>query len=82
MSHKREEARRATAKSRAAATAREDSTAAAERARERDVVPWLRQLGFRADEARRAAVRCEAFPDAPLEERVRIALSCFHGRAP
>jgi hypothetical protein len=41
------------------------------------VIPWLRRLGFRADEARRAAALCEAIPDAPLEERVRLALSCF-----
>jgi len=65
MSHKRREARRATA-------ARAE---AAEQAKERDVVPWLRQLGFRADEARRAAERCEIIPDASLEERVRRALS-------
>ena len=42
---------------------------------ERDVVPWLRALGFRADEARRAAERCDEIPDAPLEQRVRAALS-------
>ena len=55
----------------AAATeaARARATAAAE------VVPWLRGLGLRMDEARRAAARCEAIPDAPLEERVRCALS-------
>ena len=40
-----------------------------------EVVPWLRALGLRADEARRAAARCEAIPDAPLEARVRLALS-------
>jgi hypothetical protein len=39
------------------------------------VVPWLRALGFSAAEARRAAERCEHMPDAPLEERVRAALS-------
>ncbi|MFI5371623.1 MAG: hypothetical protein ACHQ52_08700 [Candidatus Eisenbacteria bacterium] len=42
---------------------------------EHDVTPWLRALGFRADEARRAAVRCESIPGASLEERVRVALS-------
>jgi hypothetical protein len=46
------------------------------------VVPWLRQLGFRADEARRAAALCKAIPDAPLEERVRLALSFFGAQAP
>jgi hypothetical protein len=39
------------------------------------VTPWLRQLGFRAEEAKRAALHCEAIPDASLEERVRYALS-------
>jgi len=41
-----------------------------------EVIPWLRQLGWRADEARIAAASCEAIPDAPLEERVRVALAC------
>ncbi len=40
-----------------------------------EVVPWLRVLGLRAEEARRAAARCGTAPDAPLEERVRCALS-------
>jgi hypothetical protein len=46
----------------------------------RDVVPWLRALGFSAAEARRAAERCEDIPNAPLEERVRVALSSFRVR--
>jgi len=76
----REEARRARAAARAAAAskeaeARERAGATAERAKELDVVPWLRELGFRADEARRAAVHCDkTIPDGPLEERVRAAL--------
>ena len=70
MSAKRQRAQRAAA----------HAKAAAEQAQERDVVPWLRRLGFRADEARRAAALCETIPDAPLEERVRVALSFFHSR--
>jgi 5-methylcytosine-specific restriction endonuclease McrA len=75
MSEKRREARRAAAerRARAAAAAERDK----ELAKERDVVLWLRRLGFRADEARRAAAFCETIPDAPLEERVRVALSCL-----
>ena len=65
MSRKREVARQA-----APEEARGRETAAA------DIVPWLRALGLRADEARRMAARCEALPDAPLEERVRYALLC------
>jgi 5-methylcytosine-specific restriction endonuclease McrA len=46
-----------------------------------DVIPWLRALGFRADEALRAATACEHMPDASLEVRVRAALSSLapHG---
>ena len=46
-----------------------------------EVVPWLRALGLRADESRRAAALTESIPDAPLEERVRLALTCFGPRA-
>ncbi len=46
-----------------------------------EVVPWLRALGCRADDSRRAAALAESIPDAPLEERVRVALTCF-GRRP
>jgi hypothetical protein len=73
---------RAEASAAAAQAARAEAAAAAERARERDVIPWLRQLGFRADEARRAAAPCESIPDASLEERLRVALSFFHPRRP
>jgi hypothetical protein len=38
------------------------------------VIPWLRHLGVRVTEARRAAEHCDT-PDASLEERVRAALS-------
>lgn len=65
---------RAAAKVHAAVAARAPA-AAAEQDPERDVAPWLRQLGFRADEVRRAAARCAAIPEASLEERVRFALS-------
>ena len=67
MEQKREQARRA-------AHAREQAN---------EVIPWLRSLGFRADEARQAAALCETIPCATLEERVRMALSYFapRGRA-
>src|SRR5207247_4669845 len=73
---------RKEAEARRDAEAREQAAAAAEQAKERDVVPWLRTLGFRADEARRAAAHCETIPDAPLEERVRVALSFCCPRPP
>ena len=74
MRRKREAARAAAAEARVQATAAEQAQ------EERDVLPWLRALGFRAEEARRAAALCEAIPDASLEERVRLALSHFHPR--
>ena len=77
MRHKREMALSA-AKTGASAAARAQSTA---REKAEEVIPWLRALGFRADEARRAAARCEAIPEAPLEERVRLALRSFDRRA-
>ncbi|HYM80517.1 MAG TPA: RuvA C-terminal domain-containing protein [Candidatus Limnocylindria bacterium] len=64
-------------KRRAAAEARARAAAA-----EQDVVPWLRRLGFRPYEARRAAALCETIPDASLEERVRVALSYSHPKLP
>jgi hypothetical protein len=74
-------AERERARAAAAASAEEARARAAEEARVRaaaaeEVVPWLRALGLRADEARQAAAGCETIPDAPLEERVRYALSC------
>jgi 5-methylcytosine-specific restriction endonuclease McrA len=42
-----------------------------------DVAPWLRQLGFSADEARRGASQCAHMQDAPLDQRVRLALQCL-----
>jgi 5-methylcytosine-specific restriction endonuclease McrA len=60
--------------------ARERAAAATRRvhARERaqEVVPYLRALGFSSQEARHRAERCETIPDASLEDRVKLALSC------
>ena len=72
MSEKREEARRAAAEAHARAAAARARTAAQEQAR--DVMAGLRELGFRAEEARRAAAFSQTLPDATLEERVRAAL--------
>ena len=55
--------------------------AAAERAKELDVIPWLRKLGIRADEAQRLSTLCESIPDAPIEQRLKYALSCLDTRA-
>ena len=65
MRQKRERARRA---------AEPRAKTAADSCDERDVTPWLRQLGFSVQDARRAAAHCESVPDASLEARVRAAL--------
>ena len=54
--------------------AAEKRAAAAAKKAVDEVIPYLRELGCRADEARRAAQRCESIPDAPLEERVSLAV--------
>ena len=65
------------------ATVRAQAAVAEQAAREaeaRDVVLWLRQLGFSAREACDAAELCRNMCEASLEERVRVALSYFHVR--
>ncbi len=75
MRHKREEARCRTEQTRAAVGARMRPEAAEDPRDEQDVTPWLRALGLKADEARRAAALCdESIPDGSLEERVKFAL--------
>jgi hypothetical protein len=66
---------RAATVRRAVATRRETSAKAARDTQDRDVTPWLRQLGLRADRARYLAALCdELLLDAPLETRVKFAL--------
>ena len=50
------------------------ATALMETPPELDVTPWLRKLGFRVEETRRAAAHCADYRDASLEQRVVIAL--------
>ena len=88
MKRKREEARGRTAQARAQVEAttraeaetRAKTEAAAARARHDEVIPWLRSLGFRPEEAKRGAAMCEGMADASLEARVQCALSGL-GRA-
>ncbi len=55
---------------------------AAAEARALEVMPWLRALGFRADQARRGAAASADLPDeASLEERVKVAVRSL-GRRP
>jgi HNH endonuclease len=93
MRGKRQEARcrteqvRAQAQKRARAQEQAPSEAAAESPSQADVRPWLRQLGFSAEEARRGAALCADIPDAPIEKRVSVALrglapNCVRRAAP
>ncbi|HXS83322.1 MAG TPA: hypothetical protein VN896_11455, partial [Methylomirabilota bacterium] len=85
MKQKREEAAAARA---AAKTARDRAKAekAAEREKSRlqphqlEVIPWLLQLGCRKDQCRIAVERCRDMAEAPLEDRVKRALSWFGAR--
>ena len=70
----------AAAEARAVAKAGRARAAAADQVDENNVVPWLQALGFSAAEARRGAERCRGIPDASIEERVRVALTCFRLR--
>jgi 5-methylcytosine-specific restriction endonuclease McrA len=72
MREKRQEAERRRAQKKAGANAQ--TRVAAEDAKDRDVIPWLRELGYNAARARKGADACAHIPDAPLEERVKVAL--------
>jgi 5-methylcytosine-specific restriction endonuclease McrA len=76
-----EKARAAEARAAAKAqAAKERARLEAVREKAREVIPYLRRLEFSAEEARRGAVLCESHTDAPLEERVRIAVSRLRPR--
>jgi 5-methylcytosine-specific restriction endonuclease McrA len=92
MQAKREQARTAAASLKterekakaAAAQQRAEREKQAEESRllphELEVLPWLRQLGCREGDSRIAARRCRGMEDAPLEDRVKRALSWFGER--
>jgi hypothetical protein len=73
VDHKRSEARRAAANGRAArsAAAACDDVAVLPG---HDVIPWLRRLGHRAEDALRGAEHCAGMTDATLEERLKEAI--------
>ena len=68
MSAKREQARKAAAEARA-------------RAEAKDVMAGLRELGFRAEEARGATAFSESLQDATVEDRMRAALAFLKPKA-
>jgi 5-methylcytosine-specific restriction endonuclease McrA len=88
MAGKRAAQRERTEQNRVA-HAEADARARAEaRAREeKDVIPWLRELGYNRATAQKGAAACAHLPDAPLEERLKVALRalaphCVHIPAP
>lgn len=74
MRHKREEARRGAEARRKAGEERRAAAEERQRAAEEVITP-LRLLGCSADQARAAAALCEGMAGAPLEQRIRAALS-------
>ena len=85
MRQKRQEAQHRAAEARERAVARPparqqaavtEAAPAPQADPERDVAPWLKQLGFRADQVRHGVALSAALPEnASLEERVRLAVS-------
>jgi 5-methylcytosine-specific restriction endonuclease McrA len=67
--------KREVAREQAAERQERNGVAKREEDPDRDVTPWLRALGFRGDQLRRGEELAAAIPDAPLEQRVRAALS-------
>jgi hypothetical protein len=67
------EAIEARPQSRAGRRDRQQAQAAEDDA-ERSVIPWLRSLGCTLERARHGAELCAQMPDAPLEDRLKVAL--------
>jgi 5-methylcytosine-specific restriction endonuclease McrA len=85
MNHKRKAAaelaaQRKAAKAEASARAKDEARAREAAADEKDVVPWLRELGYNLARAQKGAEACAHIPDAPLEERVKVALRALAPR--
>jgi 5-methylcytosine-specific restriction endonuclease McrA len=72
MENKRKEAQHVAAGKRAQAAVRSAKASVDD---DLDVIPWLRTLGFRMDQAKRAAAHCETIAAETLEDRVRAALT-------
>ena len=73
---KREQARERAEKTKAKREAKAQAKAAAKAAKERaeEIIPYLRELGYPLQRARRGVELTAHIPDAPIEERMRAAL--------
>ena len=85
MHGKREQAKQRAAEAKAERAAKEAAKAAAAAAAETadEIIPWLRELGYSLQRARRGVELCAQIPDAPIEERMKTALrglapKCVH----
>jgi 5-methylcytosine-specific restriction endonuclease McrA len=76
MRGKREQAKRRAAEANAEREARERAKAAARaaRARAEEIIPWLRELGYNLQRTRRGVELTTHILDAPIEERMKVAL--------
>lgn len=80
MRRKREEARERAEERRDRSTADNHPKPRREWDPDRDVEPWLYAMGIRGDALARGAEAAATIPDAPMEERVRFALSTLGQR--
>jgi membrane protein involved in colicin uptake len=76
MRGKREQAKQRAAEARAKREAKEAAKAAADAAAKKadEIIPWLRELGYNLQRARRGVELTAHIPDAPIEERMKVAL--------
>jgi 5-methylcytosine-specific restriction endonuclease McrA len=76
MRGKREQAKERAEKAKAKHEAKAQAKAAAKAAKERaeDIIPYLRELGYPLQRARRGVELTAHIPDAPIEERMKVAL--------
>jgi 5-methylcytosine-specific restriction endonuclease McrA len=76
MQGKREQAKERAEKAKAKRDAKAQAKAAAKAAKEpaEDIIPYLRELGYPLQRARRGVELTAHIPDAPIEERMKVAL--------
>ncbi|HEY2954776.1 MAG TPA: hypothetical protein VGK89_05965, partial [Candidatus Eisenbacteria bacterium] len=72
MEQKRDMARQAREEAKARAAVENDP--------DRSVIPWLRRLGFKLQDAREGAAYCERMAGATMEEKIRAALRYLPSR--
>jgi 5-methylcytosine-specific restriction endonuclease McrA len=76
MRGKREQAKQRAAEALAKREAKQAARAAADATAKNadEIIPWLRELGYNMQRARRGVELTAHIPDAPIEERMKVAL--------